>query len=91
MTPKKSTAEETKELIADINTRLINLENIVKYEAVAEVKAVREDVAKLEIALKDYATNDRVARLEKGATWVISVVLGAILLAIVNLVIRKPS
>ncbi len=91
MAPKKTTSTETAELIKDINIRLINLESIVKYEAVAEVKAVREDVAKLEEALKEYATSERVTRLEKGATWFISIVLGAVLLAIVQLVIRKPE
>lgn len=98
MTPKNTSTDETKKLIADMNSRLTTLESQVKYEAIGEVEALKKDLDKLEETLKQYATNDailnisgKVDKIEKNIGWVIYTVIGAVLLAVVQLVVRKPQ
>jgi len=98
MAPKTTSQVETKKLIEDMNKRLTTLESQVKYEAIKEVEALKEDLAKLEDTLKTYATNEaifniaeKVGKIEKIINWVGTIVVGAVLLAVIQLVLRKPS
>lgn len=93
MTPKQ---DDTKKIIADIEKRLDKLTTIVEYEALKEITRIRGDLTDLEDELAKYATNEaimniskKVTKIEKNISWVIYTVLGAVILAVMQLILRK--
>lgn len=91
-------SKTTQELITDMKTQLTALSTKVDYEAIAEIKRIKADLKELEERLASYATqeavkniDDKVTNINKNITWIVSLVLGAVVLAVVQLVLRSPK
>lgn len=92
-------SKTTTQIIADIKNELSGLETRFKYEGVAEIKRLRDDLTTLETTIKveyakaiDFANLvEKVNNILKYIYWVITIVMGAIILAVVQLVLRSPK
>tara|TARA_Y100000310_G_C20008111_1_gene501637 strand:+ start:74 stop:334 length:261 start_codon:yes stop_codon:yes gene_type:complete len=85
-------AKTQRELIDDLQDNLNDLKNVVKYEAVERIKAMDKDLRSLKKQANEYdVMKERLNLIYKSSTWVVTVVFGAILLAVVNLVLRSPT
>jgi hypothetical protein len=84
-----------KQLIDDLKEGLVKLETKVDYEAIAEIKRLQGDVKELGKRYDKYATIEALAvvaekinNISKAITWVITLVLGAVIMAVLQSVFR---
>ena len=81
-----------KEIIDRLESDLKDLKSVVKYEALKPIEQMEKDIKHLKKATADHdVVKDRLNLIYKSMIWIATVVFGAVLLAIVNLVLRNPQ
>mgnify|MGYP001547826151 CR=1 FL=1 len=78
-----------REIIDDLEKQVDKLKTQLNYEAIKPIKAIKADLRELKKHADTYPLfQDKVNNLWRGFVWVISIVGGAVVLAVINGVLQ---
>lgn len=80
------------ELIEDLEDRLREISTVISYEAIKPIEAMQKDIRELK---KLTSSNDlyrnKVDLTFKSMIWAVTIILGAVIMAVLQLVLRSNS
>ena len=82
-------AKTQRQLIEDLEDELRDIKTTINYEAIKPIKTMEKTLAELKKSCETYPLyKDKVDNMWKGAIWVLTLIMGAILLALINGVLK---